>query len=117
MSTWPFWMNGSRLAETVSVHSIASASMPSSPATIRAISTSKPSGSPVCGLSRPKPGWSYFVPTVIDPASLSSAIVVPASKSTSSATSAVFSAASSACCPASLEQPARTRPRAPTAAA
>src|SRR3712207_2883409 len=103
MSTWPFWMNGSRLAETVSVQVISSGAMPSSPAMILAISTSKPSGTP-SGLSRPKPGWSYLVPTVMDPASASSAMVVPAGNSTSSATSAVFSAASSACWPASLER-------------
>ena len=34
MSTWSFWMNGSRLAETVSVHSMLSNGMPSSLATI-----------------------------------------------------------------------------------
>jgi hypothetical protein len=81
------------------------------PGKILATSTSKPSGTP-SGLSRPKPGWSYLVPTVMVPASLSSAMVVPAGNSTSSATSAVFSAACSACWPASLEQPVSTRPRA-----
>ena len=77
MSTWPFWMNGSRLAETVSVQVMFSASMPSFAAMSLAISTSKPSGSSVCGFSRPKPGWSILVPTVIFPASFSRAIVVP----------------------------------------
>src|SRR4028119_2414528 len=86
MSTWPFWMNGSRLADTVSVQVMPSSAMPSSAATILATSTSKPSGELVCGLSRPKPGWSNLVPMVISPAPLSSAIVVPASNSTSSAT-------------------------------
>ena len=118
MSTWPFWMNGSRLADTVSTHSMSSSAMPSLAAMILAISTSKPSGTCVFGLSRPKPGWSNLVPTVIVPASFSSAIVVPASNSTSSWTSAVFSAASSAWLPASLPpQAASMRPAAASEAA
>jgi hypothetical protein len=109
-------MKDSRLADTVSFHSIPSGAMPSSPATILATSTSKPSGTP-CGLARPKPGWSNLVPTVIVPASASSAILLPAGNSTSWATSGAFAVASAACWPASLEQPASTRPRAPKVAA
>src|SRR5918997_5677645 len=116
MSTWPFWMNGSRLADTVWVQVMPSSAMPSSPATSLAISTSKPSGSPDCGLSRPNPGWSYLVPMVIAPASLSSAIVDPAGKSTSSATVGAAEDSSAAWLPASLEQAARVRPRAAKAA-
>jgi len=61
MSTWPFSMNVSRLAEIVSFHSIASGAMPSLPAIRVAISTSKPSGTPF-GPTRPKSGWSNLVP-------------------------------------------------------
>ena len=70
MSTSPFWMNGSRLAETVSVHLMSSSAIPSSDAMILPISTSKPSG---CRSVRssPKRGWSNFVPIVIVPASAS----------------------------------------------
>src|SRR5215211_4797053 len=118
MSTWPFCMNGSRLADTVSTHSMSSAAMPSLAATILAISTSKPSGSWVLGLSRPKPGWSNLVPMVMVPASLSSAMVVPASNSTSVSTAAVFSVASSAWFPASLPpQAVSMRPAAASEAA
>jgi hypothetical protein len=117
MSTWPFWMNDSRLADTVSVHVMSSGAMPSFPAMIFAISTSKPSGTLVRGFSRPKPGWSIFVPTVIVPASLSRAMVVPGSKLTSVSTAEVSSAVSWACWPASLEQPARASPRAARVAA
>ena len=70
MSTSPFWMNGSRLAETDSFHSMLSSAMPSSDAMILPISTSKPSGSPD-GPFRPNSGWSNFVPIVIEPASAS----------------------------------------------
>src|SRR5687768_5598661 len=118
MSTCPFCRNGSRLADTVSTHSMSTAAIPSSAATILAISTSKPSGVWVFGFSRPNPGWSNLVPMVMDPASFSSAIVVPASNSTSSWTSAVFSAASSAWLPASLPpQAASMRPAAASEAA
>src|SRR5215470_14131858 len=77
MSTWPPWMNGSRLAETVSIHSMPLSGMPSSEAMIRAISVSKPSGLPLGGL-RPNSGWSNFVPTLIFLAPESLAMVEPA---------------------------------------
>jgi hypothetical protein len=115
MSTWSFWMNASRLAETVSTKVMPSSGMPSFAAISLPISTSKPSGVPD-GFSRPKPGWSYLVPIVMAPASFSSAIVVPASNSTSVSTAALLSAASSACSPASLEQPASTTPAVASAA-
>ena len=53
-------MNGSRFAETVSTQLMPSSAIPSWSAMILATSTSKPSGSFVAGLSRPKPGWSNF---------------------------------------------------------
>ena len=92
MSTWPFSMNGSRFADTVSTHSMFSSSMPSSDAMIFAISTSKPTGTP-SGPTSPKSGWSNLVPTVIVPASASSAMVVPASN-VGAAASSVGSASS-----------------------
>ena len=108
MSTSPFWMNDSRLADTVSTNSMASASMPSFAAMSVAISTSKPSGTPL-GFSRPNPGWSNLVPTVMAPASERVAMVEPSGNSTSVATSAVFSEASAASLPASLPpHPVRT---------
>src|SRR4029453_15434313 len=79
MSTRPCSMNGSRLAETVSTHSILSGSMPSLAAMALPISTSKPTGLP----SRPfwpNSGWSNLVPMVIFLAWFNFAIVVPASK-------------------------------------
>jgi hypothetical protein len=85
-------MNGSRLAETVSVHSMPSSGMPSSEAMILPISTSKPTGLPSRPL-RPNSGWSNLVPMVILPASFSSAIVVPASNSTASGAAGVSSSA------------------------
>ncbi len=86
MSTLPASMNGSRLADTASTHLILSGSMPSFAATSLPISTSKPSGSPL-GPRRPKSGWSNLVPIVMRPLSASFAIVVPALKSVSPATS------------------------------
>ena len=79
MSTRFCSRNGSRLAETASTNSMSSSAMPSFAAMILAISTSKPSGSPDRPL-RPNSGWSNFVPTVILPASASSAMRLPASK-------------------------------------
>src|SRR5690349_1706909 len=117
MFTWPFWMNGSRLADTVSVHLILSASMPSLPAMILAISTSKPSGFWACGLSRPKPGWSNLVPTVMVPASCSWAMVEPAGNFTFVSTAAVFFDCWDAWFPAWLEQPASRMPAAAAASA
>jgi hypothetical protein len=116
-STWPFTMKDSRLAETVSVQVIPSSGIPSLAAMSLPISTSKPSGVLVVGLSRPNPGWSNLVPMVIFPASFSSAIVVPASNWTSVSTAALVPAASSAWLPASLEQPASTTPKAAKVAA
>src|SRR5690554_398430 len=92
MSTVPFSMNGSRFAETVSTHSMPSSGMPSSDAMILPISTSKPTGFP-SRPSRPNSGWSNLVPMVILPASLSSAMVVPASKSAAAGASGVSSSA------------------------
>ena len=114
MSTWPFWMNASRLADTVSTNSTPSSGMPSLAATSLPISTSKPSGC-WAGFSSPKPGWSNFVPMVMVPASLRAAMVVPGSKVASVSTATVFSAACSAWSPASLEQPASTAPAVMTA--
>ena len=68
MSTLPSSMNGSRFADTVSVHVILSGSMPSLAAMILPISTSKPSGSPL-GPRRPNSGWSNLVPMVMLPLS------------------------------------------------
>ncbi len=87
-------MNGSRLAETVSVQVMPSSSMPSSAAMILATSTSKPSGSLVAGLSRPNPGWSNLVPMVISPAAASSAMVEPSGNSEVAAVSSVASGVS-----------------------
>ncbi|MCB5275559.1 hypothetical protein BJG92_03110 [Arthrobacter sp. SO5] len=84
-STLPCLRNASRLAETVSTHSILSAGMPSLPATSLPISTSKPTGLP----SRPfwpNSGWSNLVPMVIFPADESLAIVESAAKLGFSAT-------------------------------
>src|SRR6266540_1111961 len=72
-------MNGSRLAETVSTHWMLSAEMPISPATILAISTSKPSGLPSRFL-RPNSGWSNLVPMVTLPACWSLAMVESSGK-------------------------------------
>src|SRR5919112_2055346 len=85
MSTSPPWRPPSRPADGVSTNSISSGAMPSPPAMILATSTSKPSTSPE-RFSRPKPGWSNLVPTLIEPCSDSSAIVVPASNWGASAT-------------------------------
>src|SRR6478609_5772962 len=85
MSTLPCLMNCSRLAETVSTHSILSAGMPSLAAISLPISTSKPTGLP----SRPfwpKSGWSNLVPMVILPAEESLAMVESAAKLGFSAT-------------------------------
>ena len=79
MSTRPCCRNGSRLADTASTNSILSSATPSLPATILAISTSKPSGSPDRPL-RPNSGWSNFVPTVSLPAAWISAMRLPAGK-------------------------------------
>src|SRR5690349_2230518 len=76
-STLPCSINGSRLADTVSDHSILSAGMPSLAAISLPISTSKPTGLP----SRPtwpKSGWSYLVPILMVPAEESFSMVVPA---------------------------------------
>src|SRR6478752_3859377 len=84
-STLPCSMKGSRLAETVSDHSILSAGMPSLAAISLPISTSKPTGLP----SRPfwpKSGWSNLVPMVILPAEESLAMVESAGKLGFSAT-------------------------------
>ncbi len=107
MSTLPSSMNGSRLADTVSVHVILSGAMPSLAAMILPISTSKPSGSPL-GPRRPNSGWSNLVPIVMLPLSDSLAIVVPASNSGLSSTSVLA--------PSSPPQALRARARAPAAA-
>ena len=65
----------SRTAEGVSTKVMPSSGMPRSAAMILAISTSKPSGSPVSPLS-PNSGWSNLVPTVIAPSWLTVVIVV-----------------------------------------
>src|SRR6266511_114694 len=78
-STLSCWMNGSRLAETDSTHSMPLGWMPSSPAMILAISTSNPSRLP----SRffwPNSGWSNLVPTRTLPACWSRAMVEPSAK-------------------------------------
>src|SRR3954452_4294978 len=85
MSTLPCLMNCSRLAETVSTHSILSAGIPKLAAISLPISTSKPTGLP----SRPfwpKSGWSNLVPMVILPADESLAMVESAAKLGFSAT-------------------------------
>ena len=69
MSTLPCCRKGSRLAETVSVYLIWSGLKPSCAATIFAISMSKPSGSFDPAETFPSPGWSFFTPMVISPAS------------------------------------------------
>src|SRR5215212_1957174 len=63
MSTWPCWMNGSRLEETVSLKVMPDSSTPSSLAMYFAISTSKPLNEP-SALRRPSPGWSNLMPMV-----------------------------------------------------
>ena len=83
-------MNGSRLADTDSTK-LMSMSGPMASTMSLAISTSKPSTSPDVGFFRPKPGWSNFTPTVIDPASAMRAIVVPASNVGSVASDVVVS--------------------------
>jgi hypothetical protein len=110
MSTWPESMNDSRFAEMVSVQVMPSSGMPSAPAMILPISTSKPSGLP-SGPTRPNSGWSNLVPMVIEPASASSAIVEPSGKSpaATSETSGVVSS------PVSSDPPHAARAR--TAAA
>src|SRR5512141_2872543 len=85
MSTLPCLMNCSRLAETVSTHSILSAAMPSLAAISLPISTSNPTGLP----SRPfwpNNGWSNLVPMTILSADESLAMVVSAAKLGFSAT-------------------------------
>src|SRR5512139_62717 len=108
MSTVPFCRNGSRFFEIVSVHLILLGSMPSLAATILAISMSKPSGASLPGFLNPMPGWSNFTPTLIEPASCSLAIVVPAANLASFSTGVAASsppppqaAAASASTPAS----------------
>ena len=77
MSTVPSWMNGSRFFDTDSTNSIFTL-LPIAATMSFAISTSKPSTSPLVGFLSPKPGWSNFTPTLIDPACWMRAIVVPA---------------------------------------
>src|SRR5690625_1110809 len=92
MSTFLCCRNGSRLADTVSVHSIWSGAKPREPATILAISMSKPSGTSAPGPWLPSPGWSFFTPMVRVPASFAAVHVGLSERSTSSAT--VYSGAS-----------------------
>src|SRR4029079_16716463 len=78
-------MTSSRTLEGLSTHVMLSGLTPMAPAMILATSTSKPASSPSRPL-RPKPGWSYFVPTLIVPAAAILAIVVFASNLGLSAT-------------------------------
>ncbi len=77
------------MSEIVSFQVILSASMPSDAARIFPISGSNPLGASSAAPLKPMPGWSYFTPIVILPASASSFILVPSSKllAASSATS------------------------------
>src|SRR3954453_16483392 len=86
MSTVPFWMNVSRLAETASTKLICSGFRPRSAAMILPISTSKPVYLPPAGSFSPIPGWSILMPMVILPALFSFSIVVPAAKDAEVAT-------------------------------
>ena len=79
-STSPDWRNGSRLSEIVSFQVMPLSLMPSEPARILPISTSKPEGTLSAAPLKPSPGWSNFTPMVILPESASSFIRVPASK-------------------------------------
>ena len=79
MSTVPSWRNGSRFFETDSTYSIFTF-VPIAATISLAISTSKPSTSPVVGFFRPKPGWSNFTPTLMVPAFWMRAIVEPVGK-------------------------------------
>jgi hypothetical protein len=61
--------------------------MPSLAAMILPISGSRPSGASAPGFLAPMPGWSNFVPILMEPASFSLAIVDPAGKEASVSTS------------------------------
>ncbi len=97
----PSSRKGSRLSEIVSTHSTSVlGSMPRLAASTLAISTSKPVGMSEAASLNPRPGWSYFTPILTAPASASSFMRVPSSKS-SAASSATSTSAPSVSSPAS----------------